>query len=83
MRYLKIAGDVLAKYNMPDSPGGLRLPSIGKRSAKVLAMPYDVDFLGRDLTKITQSNVGGSGEKGERFGPFDGNNDIYSDISRN
>lgn len=71
VKYLKMAGSYLKQYNMPDSPGGLRLPSLGNRSVKVLAMPYDVNFLGQNLTKITSGNLDDAGEKGERFGPFD------------
>lgn len=68
--YISTAAGFLKKLNNPDNKDGLRLPSLGAREPQTIAYPYDVDFLGRDMTKILTSNQDKDGNKGEQFGVF-------------
>lgn len=59
----------LSRLQKPDAPDGMRLPSMGDKTFGPVAMPYDVDALGRDISPRKTTDIEGrEGEQGGLWG---------------
>lgn len=74
--YFNAARNAIKKLQNPDEMDGERLPSLGDRNFSPLALPYDVDFYGRDATRVSSDNKDSSGKRGEMSGLWNFNTDI-------
>lgn len=68
--YFKEHMDGMKALLKPDAKGGERLPSLGNRTFTPKVLPYDVSWLGLDMTKVPSDNKDDDGERGEISGIF-------------
>lgn len=69
-RLVKYASAKIKALLKPFDNGGLRLPSFPARSLHPHALPYDVDFMGRNLTRVSSGNQDAHGYRGEEVDIF-------------